>query len=276
MSTPIKYSVANHIALVCLSRSDRHNALSPLMIRMLADLWPEIQLNRDVRALVLYGDGSSFCSGMDLKYTNPGFGYREEIKAKITPEELALANHYEAHPGERRKLNYIPPSNFNKPIISVLQGNIRGGGLELALNSDIRLATEDATFGFPEVTRGVAAASGGMVLLPQIIGLGRAMELLLTGASIDATEAYRIGLINKIVTRDQILNKAIELAEKIANNAPLAVQATKETTLRAIGSAISEGFSISENQARNLLQTTDYQEGVDAFVEKRIPKFTGN
>jgi len=148
--------------------------------------------------------------------------------------------------------------------------------LELALNSDIRLATEDATFGFPEVTRGVAAASGGMVLLPQIIGLGRAMELLLTGASIDATEAYRIGLINKIVTRDQILNKAIELAEKIANNAPLAVQATKETTLRAIGSAISEGFSISENQARNLLQTTDYQEGVDAFVEKRIPKFTGN
>jgi len=276
LSTPIKYSVANHIALVCLSRSDRHNALSPLMIRMLADLWPEIQLNRDVRALVLYGDGSSFCSGMDLKYTNPGFGYREEIKAKITPEELALANHYEAHPGERRKLNYIPPSNFNKPIISVLQGNIRGGGLELALNSDIRLATEDATFGFPEVTRGVAAASGGMVLLPQIIGLGRAMELLLTGASIDATEAYRIGLINKIVTRDQILNKAIELAEKIANNAPLAVQATKETTLRAIGSAISEGFSISENQARNLLQTTDYQEGVDAFVEKRIPKFTGN
>jgi len=276
LSTPIKYSVANHIALVCLSRSDRHNALSPLMIRMLADLWPEIQLNRDVRALVLYGDGSSFCSGMDLKYTNPGFGYREEIKAKIPPEELALANHYEAHPGERRKLNYIPPSNFNKPIISVLQGNIRGGGLELALNSDIRLATEDATFGFPEVTRGVAAASGGMVLLPQIIGLGRAMELLLTGASIDATEAYRIGLINKIVTRDQILNKAIELAEKIANNAPLAVQATKETTLRAIGSAISEGFSISENQARNLLQTTDYQEGVDAFVEKRIPKFTGN
>lgn len=276
MSTPIKFSIENHIALVCLSRSDRHNALSPLMIRMLADLWPEIQLNRNVRAIILYGDGPSFCSGMDLKYTNPGFGYREEIKIEITPEELDLAKKYEGLPGERRKLNYVPPSNFSKPIISILQGNIRGGGLELALNSDIRLASEDATFGFPEVTRGIAAASGGMVLLPQIIGLGRAMELLLTGDAIDAAEAYRIGLVNKIVAKDELLNTAIKLAEKIASNAPLAVQATKETILRSIGISIAEGLSLSENQARNLLQTNDYKEGADAFIVKRAPKFIGS
>jgi len=246
------------------------------MIRTLAQLWPEIQLNRDVRVVILYGEGPSFCSGMDLKYTNPGFGYRSEIKAEITSEELDLASTFEALPGERRKLNYVSPPNFNKPIISVLQGNVRGGGLELALNSDIRLATEDTTFGFPEVTRGIAAASGGMVLLPQIIGLGRAMELLLTGDFIDAHEAYRIGLVNKIVSKDLILDTAILLAKKIASNAPLAIQATKETTLRAIGIAIPEGLSISENQARNLLQTNDYQEGAAAFTSKREPKFTGS
>jgi enoyl-CoA hydratase/carnithine racemase len=197
------------------------------------------------------------------------------MKREVTPEELDLANKYEALPGERRKLNYIPPSNFNKPIISVLQGNIRGGGLELALNSDIRLASEDATFGFPEVTRGIAAASGGMVLLPQIVGLGRAMELLLTGDAINAAEAYRIGLVNKIVAKEDLLNTAIKLAEKIASNAPLAVQATKETILRSIGISIAEGLSLSENQARNLLQTNDYKEGADAFIVKRVPKFIG-
>lgn len=276
MNRPIQFSIKNHIGYVCLSRSERHNALNPLMIRTLAQLWPEIQLNRDVRVVILYGEGPSFCSGMDLKYTNPGFGYRSEIKAEITSEELDLASTFEALPGERRKLNYVSPPNFNKPIISVLQGNVRGGGLELALNSDIRLATEDTTFGFPEVTRGIAAASGGMVLLPQIIGLGRAMELLLTGDFIDAHEAYRIGLVNKIVSKDLILDTAILLAKKIASNAPLAIQATKETTLRAIGIAIPEGLSISENQARNLLQTNDYQEGAAAFTSKREPKFTGS
>jgi len=276
LNRPIQFSIKNHIGYVCLSRSERHNALNPLMIRTLAQLWPEIQLNRDVRVVILYGEGPSFCSGMDLKYTNPGFGYRSEIKAEITSEELDLASTFEALPGERRKLNYVSPPNFNKPIISVLQGNVRGGGLELALNSDIRLATEDTTFGFPEVTRGIAAASGGMVLLPQIIGLGRAMELLLTGDFIDAHEAYRIGLVNKIVSKDLILDTAILLAKKIASNAPLAIQATKETTLRAIGIAIPEGLSISENQARNLLQTNDYQEGAAAFTSKREPKFTGS
>ena len=276
MNSPVQFSIKNHIGYVCLSRSERHNALNPLMIRMLAQLWPEIQLNRDVRVIILYGEGSSFCSGMDLKYTNPGFGYRSEVKVEITSEELDLASIFEALPGERRKLNYVSPSNFNKPIISVLQGNVRGGGLELALNSDIRLATEDTTFGFPEVTRGIAAASGGMVLLPQIIGLGRAMELLLTGDFIDAHEAYRIGLVNKIVAKDLILDTAILLAEKIASNAPLAIQATKETTLRTIGVSIREGLSISENQARNLMQTNDYQEGAAAFTSKREPKFTGS
>ena len=102
------------------------------------------------------------------------------------------------------------------------------------------------------------------------------LELLLTGDAINAEEAYRIGLVNKIIAKDELLNTAIKLAEKIASNAPLAVQATKETILRSIGISIAEGLSLSENQARNLLQTNDYKEGADAFITKRVPKFIGS
>jgi len=224
---------------------------------------------------VLYGEGPSFCSGMDLKQTTPGFGYRSDCPDEIDPEEREQAVRYEARTGERRRFNYVPPPTLSKPIVAAVHGRVAGGGMELALSSDIRIAAEGASFALPEVTRGIVPASGGMVLLPRIIGAGRAMEWLLTGDVFDADEALRVGLVNKVVPQDALLDAAAAMANRIADNAPLAVQAIKETVIRAQGLTVAEGMAVSEQQARVLIGSADYQEGVRAFKEKRAPMFRG-
>lgn len=272
---PVQYRKAGRLAYVSLHRPERHNALTPQVIRRLSQVWQEIDLDREVRAAVMFGEGPSFCSGMDLKLTTPGFGYRLDDVGAVDKDELEAASRFEALPGERRRINYVPPPTLSKPVIAALHGCVAGGGMELALCSDIRIAAEGTSFALPEVTRGIVPGSGGMVFLPRIIGAGRAMEWLLTGEAIDSDEALRIGLVNKVVPKEQLLDAATAMANRIADNAPLAVQAIKETVLRALGTTLAEGLTISEQQARVLFRTADYQEGVLAFKEKRAPVFRG-
>lgn len=272
---PILYRKEGRLAYITLRRPERHNALNPCVMRRLAEIWRELDLDREVRAAVLHGEGPSFCSGMDLKQTTPGFGYRADHAGEVDAAELAQAAKLEARAGERRRFNYVPPTGLSKPVVAALHGRVSGGGMELALWSDIRVAAQDTRFALPEVTRGIVPASGGMVLLPRIIGAGRAMEWLLTGDVYDADEALRIGLVNKVVPRDAVLEAAVEMANRIADNAPLAVQAIKETTLRAHGLTLAEGMAVSEQQARVLIGSADYQEGVRAFKERRAPAFRG-
>jgi enoyl-CoA hydratase/carnithine racemase len=269
----IRYEKDGAVAYICLNRPHRHNALNPQMMRVLASIWTDFALDRNLRVAILHGAGPSFCSGMDLTDTHPGLGYRS--KEVASEEEYAKARVLEALPGEKRRLNYVPPADLNKPIVAALHGRVAGGGLELALYCDVRIATDGATFAAPEVTRGIVPGSGAMYWLPRVIGVGRAMEWLITGETMNCAEARACGLVNRVAAGDTLLQMATECARKIAGNAPLAVQAVKETVYRSLNATVTEGMNISEHQARVLRMTEDYEEGFRAFKEKRDPVFRG-
>jgi enoyl-CoA hydratase/carnithine racemase len=263
----IVFEVQRHVASIRLNRPRVHNALSPEMIRQLARAWQRFASDRECRAAVLSGAGASFCSGMDLKRTNPSFGW------KNADEAPAVSDQTEA--GERRSVNYIPSADCYKPIIGAAHGVTFGGGLELLLSCDIRYAAQSARFAFPEATRGLAPSSGATFWLPRIVGYSVAMDLLSTGREIDAEEALRLRLVDRIVPAEDLPGAALALATAIAANAPLAVQAVKEAIRRSLGASFQESLNISENLSRVLRFTEDYQEGILAFSERRAPAFQG-
>lgn len=268
-SDVVLFEKADGIAIIRLNRPRVHNAISPETIRALASIWQEIALDREVRAAILTGEGQSFCSGMDLKATDPGFGPRGD------DGQPTAVDHFAALRGERRRIGYVQPTALYKPLIAAISGVAAGGGCELALGCDIRIAAVGSRIGLPEVSRGLVPGSGGLYWLPRIVGLSRAMELLLTGELIDAEEALRIGLVSRVVPKDDLMPTAIRMAHKIAGNAPLAVQGAKEAVWRSLGAGIDEGMALSEQQTRLLRLTEDYQEGIAAFREKRQPRFQG-
>lgn len=263
------------IAFMTLRRPRRHNALNPRLMRALAESWQTITQRRDIRVVVLDGEGPSFCSGMDIGETHPGFGYLPAAREGVDAQELAAADALEALAGERRKLHYAAPPNLGKPVIAALHGRVTGGGLEVALSCDVRIASPDTVFGLPEVTRGIVPGSGGLYWLPRVVGLGHALELILSGDVINTDKAFRIGLVNRVVPREQVLEQATALARRIALNAPLAVQAARDAVMRGLGTQAGESLEVAENLSRVLKATSDYQEGFRAFAEKRKPHFTG-
>jgi enoyl-CoA hydratase/carnithine racemase len=149
------------------------------------------------------------------------------------------------------------------------------GGLEIALACDIRIASETATFGLTEVSRGIIPVAGGTQRLPKLIPLGKSLEMVLSGESIDAQEAYRIGLVNRVVPADQLLPEAVKLAERICRNAPLAVRAAKEAVYRGMELPLSEGLRLEQELADPVFLSEDAKEGPRAFFEKRPPVFEG-
>lgn len=271
----VRYETEGAIARIVLNRPKRHNALNPRAMRRLAEIWQAFKLERTLRVAVLAGEGPSFCSGMDIGETHPGLGYRQNAVAALEAGELAAAQRYEALPGERRRMQYVPPPDLGKPVVAALHGRVSGGGLELALACDIRVAAENTVFALPEVSRGIVPASGALYWLPRIVGLGRALELILTAEPVGAEEALRIGLVNRLVPMEKLHESASAMALKIAANAPLAVQAARHALIRALGTGAQEGLEISDNQSCVLRETADYEEGFRAFAEKRAPRFEG-
>lgn len=263
------------VAFLTLKRPQRHNALNPHLMRSLSEAWQTLALDSAVRVIVLAGEGPSFCSGMDIGQTHPGFGYLPQARDTQDAEELAQADALAAGPGERRKLHYAPPPGLGKPVIAALHGRVNGGGLEIALACDIRIAAQDTLLSLPEVTRGIIPGSGGLYWLPRVVGLGRALEMILTGEPVDAVQALRIGLVNQVVPADQLTSCAAQIARRIASNAPLAVQAARDAVMRSLGASAVEGLEVCENLSRVLKATADYEEGFRAFAEKRSPRFEG-
>jgi enoyl-CoA hydratase len=266
----VVYRVDGRIAWVCLNRPAVHNALAPQSVRALARAWQSIALDREVRVAILHASGDSFCSGRDLRETDLGFGPRQKPGQEPVPDD-----EWTSQPGEARRIHYVPPLTLHKPVICAVQGQTLGGGLELALNCDIRIAAEDARLGLPEVTRGVVPGSGGLYWLPRVVGTGLAMEMMLTGRIVDAREALAMRLVNRVVERDEILQVAESMAQQIAQLPPLAVQAVKETVWRTMGAGVEEGLRLGEHQNRVLQMTRDAQEGALAFEQKRTPRYEG-
>ena len=267
-TSPLLLDRLGHVAVLTLNRPDRRNAYSPEMICLLADAWTDLAADDDIRAVVLTGAGEkAFTSGGDLALLLPLFTGAREPADEFDHRLMA----------DKQLMNRVllKGHDFDKPIIAAINGAALAGGTELMQATDIRLAVPDATFGLPEPKRGLVAGGGSMVRLARQVPYARAMEILLTGDAFSAADALAMGLINRIVDPDELLDEAIALAGKLAENAPLALRAVKRTVRDADGLPLVQAFEVEASESAAVMRSEDAREGPRAFVEKRTPVFRG-
>jgi len=253
-----------HVLLVTLNRPEARNAVNADLTLGLGSALEEAENDLDVRAVVLTGSGDqTFCAGADLKAISRG----ESLNPPGT-EAWGFAGMVQ-HP-------------ISKPVIAAVNGGALGGGTELVLAADLAIAVEHASFGLPEVKRGLIAAAGGVLRLPAQLPTKVAMRMILTGDPIDAAEALRWGLVNEVVPADGLLDSALALAETIAANAPLSVQHSKRVAAGIVGDrgsysvpAEQDAWAASDAAMMAVFTSEDAMEGPIAFAEKRAPVWKG-
>ena len=254
----LRFEVDEGIALVTIHRPDKLNALNAATIDELAVVVDEVARRDDVRGAIITGAGAkAFVAGADIG----------EL-AKMGP-----VNGVEVSRQGQRVFRAIELSR--KPVIAAVNGFALGGGCELALACHLRLAGENARFGLPEVKLGIIPGYGGTLRLPRIVGKGRALELILTGEMIDAAEAHRIGLVNRVVPAEQLLHEARALMRTILKNGPVALGLAIECTTRGLEMDLDDGLALESNLFGLLAATEDMREGMGAFLEKRPAEFKG-
>jgi enoyl-CoA hydratase/carnithine racemase len=260
----IRRDIRGQVLIVTLDRPQARNALNSEMREALIETWREFRDSDDLRVGILTGAGDkSFCAGADLKEL--GDYYRS-----MTPVERR--ENGEQSPGLGAITRNFDP---RKPIIAAINGPCLAGGLELALACDIRIAAEHAVFGLPEVRRGILPGAGGTQRLPRTVPQGVALEMILTGAPVNAEAALRWGLVSHVVAGENLLDEALRIAELIAANGPLAVRAARDAVYQGLALPLDEALRLEQFQAEPLRQSDDAKEGVRAFVEKREPCFKG-
>jgi enoyl-CoA hydratase len=243
------------VGVITLNRPERLNAINHDLLRDFATQFRAAANDSSIRAVVLTGAGRAFCAGDDLKEVAQGKSddYWSQEIADIQNIQRLM-------------------TGLGKPLIAAIRGYAVGGGCEFAVGCDIRIASENAKFGFPEVGLGFLVGSATTKLLPQIVGLGRAKELLFTAEFIDADEAYRIGLVNKVVADDDLMNQAMTFARKIADKSPLSLRLTREAVDKAPDLTIDEILDLEE---ASFLRTIEAQ-GFDDRVESRLGKMSSS
>lgn len=247
-----------HVATLTLSRPEALNAISRELATELQAVCESIAARTDVWALIVTGAGDrAFCAGADLKE-----------RRMLSADERAA--HTVAIEAAAEALAALP-----MPTVAAIRGFALAGGAELAIACDLRVAAADATLGFPEVKIGIFPGAGGALRLPRIVGSGIARDLLFTGRRVPADEALRIGLIDRLVAPEAVLEMAVELAASIAANAPLAVRAVKRALEESHARPFEDARSAVSALRAELDATDDYEEGLAAFAEKRAPRFTG-
>lgn len=248
-----------HVAVVTIDRPDAMNAVNGAVAAGLGEALAEAEADDQVRVVVVTGVGKAFCAGADLKALARG----ESLDAPGHPEWgfAGYVRHF-----------------VSVPTIAAVNGFALGGGSEIVLASDLAVLDPDAKLGLPEVKRGLIAAAGGIIRLQRQVPMKVALELGLTGDAISAERAVELGLANRVSQRGQVLAEAIELAERIAANAPVAVRETKKAMHRtaALGSDWDdEAWTVSNRATGTVLRSADFKEGTRAFAEKRRPVWTG-
>jgi enoyl-CoA hydratase len=241
------------VQVITINRPDARNALDAAVARGVAAAVDELDASDDLRAGVLTGAGGNFSAGMDLK-------------AFLRGQRPAI---------EGRGLCGITTTPPRKPLVAAVEGWALAGGFELVLACDLVVAGRTARFGVPEVTRSLVPAAGAALLLPQRVPRAVALELLLTGAPVDAERAAAIGLVNRVVDEGTALEAAVGLAQVIAANGPLAVVATKEIAVSAPGWSMAERWARQDAVAGPVLRSEDAMEGAAAFAERRQPRWRG-
>jgi enoyl-CoA hydratase len=256
-----------HVALVTLDRPDQANSLDPETLRDLAAHWQHINQDESIRVAILTGAGDRvFCAGMDMRRT--------------IPVSQALARGERIDPGDFEGLRAVGHAILVKqslrvPLIAAVNGHARAGGFDLMLASQIRYAVPTATFALEEVALGLYPTGQATVALPRQIAAVHAAELLYTAEPIDAERALAMGLLNELVPAEQLLDRAFETADRIAANAPLAVQTTLQGIRELEGMDLESAYLRQEELGRPLRRSEDAREAQRAFVEKRSPHFVG-
>jgi enoyl-CoA hydratase len=250
-------SIQDRIATLTVNRPDKLNALNAVIIGELGSAIDELVAREDVAAVILTGAGRAFVAGADIA----------ELSGVSAVEGRRLARR-----GQEvfRRFETSP-----KPTVAAVNGFALGGGCELAMACHIRIAADAAKFGQPEVKLGLIPGYGGTQRLPRLVGRGRALQLLLTGEMIDAQEALRIGLVNRVVPADQLMSAATAMIQQMLMNAPLAVAGCIEAVDRGLQMGLDDALALEATQFGVLITTSDTAEGTHAFLQKRAPRFTG-
>lgn len=267
------YQVSDGVALLTLNRPDKLNAWTATMEQEVRSAMADAERDEQVRAIVLTGAGRGFCAGADMSLLSTvaqhglddrgreqalrGSGQREGVRTDF-----------------QKKYSYFPA--VGKPVIAAINGPVVGLGLVIALYCDLRFASDAARFSTAFARRGLVAEYGMAWMLPRIVGLPNALDLLFSARMIDAAEALRMGLVNQVFPQDLFLQKVREYARDLAANvSPRSLRVMKRQVYEAMFQTLSEAFEISEREMLASLQSEDFKEGVAHFLEKRAPAFTG-
>lgn len=264
MSNDIAYETHGKVRLITINRPAKMNSLDFVANDELIDCWHKFAADRDARVAVITGAGdSAFCAGADLKtYTMAFAGHSAaEFKEKFTNGP--------GFGGITRNLN------IDKPIIAAVNGFAISGGLELALACDMRFASSNAQFALQDVRWGFHACDGGLIRLKEIVGLGNAMEFILSGDRFDANHALRIGLVNRICAPKTLLEESLNYAQKLASRAPLPQRFAKDVIRRIHGMTLDEALRLESTSFHQLGASEDLDEGTTAFRERRDAQFKG-
>jgi enoyl-CoA hydratase/carnithine racemase len=246
-----------HIEILTINRPEARNAINGAVSRAFVAAFDELEADDECAVVIVTGAGDkAFSAGMDLKAFAAGEG--GEIL------------------GAKGGFGGFVQRDFAKPLIAAVNGAALAGGFEIMLACDLVVATAEARFGLPEATRGLVAAAGGLIRLPKRIAPAIALELALTGAPIDADRAFQLGLINRVVPADRLMDEAMALAATVAANAPLSVRTTKRVMQQAAELTEAEGWGLNDVAMDQVFNSADALEGATAFAEKRAPNWSGS
>jgi enoyl-CoA hydratase len=252
LAMAVDYKKEGRIAVITLNRPEVLNAINAELSKELAEYIIGFRDDPDLLVAIINGAGRAFCVGADIKQRGSAkLGRQTGIDDPVRPDQIW------------------------KPFIAAIQGYCLGAGFELAMTCDLRIVAEDARFGQPEVNVGVIPGAGGTQRLPRFIPRAKAVELILMGQQIDAQEAYRIGLVNKVVSPDQLMTTARQWAEVICQAGPLQIRAAKEAILRGYNVPLEEGLRIERELHNRVAASEDFKEAGRAFIEKRKPNWQG-
>ena len=255
----ILYTKKDQVVTITINRPKQLNALNKKTIEELSDCLTKVEKDTEARVIILTGSGDkAFIAGADIKeFANFSVEQGKNLSSK----------------GHATLFDLV--ENLNTPVIAAINGFALGGGLELAMSAHIRIASDNAKLGLPEVSLGVIPGYGGTQRLSQLTGKGKAMELILTAGMISAEEAYRIKLVNNVVTQENLIETCLKIAKKILRNSPMALKSSIISINAGYKDGVN-GFNTEIEQFGECFGTEDFKEGTNAFLEKRPASFSGN
>ena len=261
MSEPhVLYRIAGHIAIITLNRPEAKNAFSPEMITLWRQSLEEAKAEDEVRVIIVTGKGDTFCSGGDIRDMAEG-------KLRLWDMKKFLWD------GVHRIV--LALEDLDKPVIAAINGAAMGAGLDMAIQCDLRVCSDRARLGESYILLGLVPGDGGAYFLPRVVGIAKALELLFTGDVLSPQEALNIGLVNRVVPHERLMEETMILAEKIADKPPLATRMMKRAVYQAQRSTLRSHLDYISSQLALLSETEDHQEAARAFLEKRKPRFVG-